>query len=493
MEDIKSAIIEKAKEFLETRKNSDYLTEILDDLDNYQSTYEAILALEMIFSESLKNRSMLTTGDSTNNAPSEHVSWLRDQYETTWNKLLNLMYDKTNGEQAALTLFKLLEHEGKFPLVPPQKGVYYFPLDKLEIILKQYFNTKITQGALNQLDEFTNYIDVVYYLWLLVPSILTKIKKLDEPLKAKILDILKEVPIPSEEELQDYDPEVLLCVTKNKTKFKPKYAAIQESIHNLWNIIIKWNATSNTHKKVLVLLIENLMVHLSKPILTMDYLMESLNAGGAVSLLALQGVFTLVKDHNLEYPNIYGKLYSFFHPSIFYTKYKSRLYVLTNIFLSSTHLPEALVASYMKRFARLCLCAPPQDIIILCAFIGNLLIRHSGLRKMIQHPEGGSVSSDPYLEDELDPMKTKAMESSLWELKTLEQHILPQVSNAVNFINKPLPSVEWDLTPLIEKTYKDVFEKECKKKIQKVSVTFERPDSFVVPKTDYFSNLWNFN
>lgn len=82
--------------------------------------------------------------------------------------------------------------------------------------MKKYFSTKITSGALKQLDEFTNYIDVIYYLWILVPSILVQIKHLDETLKAKILDVLKELPIPSEEELQDYDPEVLLCVTKSK-------------------------------------------------------------------------------------------------------------------------------------------------------------------------------------------------------------------------------------------------------------------------------------
>lgn len=49
------------------------------------------------------------------------------------------MHDKTNGEQASLTLFKLLEYEGKFPLVQPQKGVYYFPLDKLEVSLIEYW------------------------------------------------------------------------------------------------------------------------------------------------------------------------------------------------------------------------------------------------------------------------------------------------------------------------------------------------------------------
>lgn len=37
-----------------------------------------------------------------------------------------------------------------------------------------------------------------------------------------------------------------------------------------------------------------------------------------------------------EYPDIYGKLYTMFEPNIFHTKYKSRLFYLADIFLSST-------------------------------------------------------------------------------------------------------------------------------------------------------------
>lgn len=66
------------------------------------------------------------------------------------------------------------------------------------------------------------------------------------------------------------------------------------------------------------------------------------------------------------------------------------------------------------------------------------------------------VSVDPFLEKEPDPLKTNALESSLWELETLQQHVLPSVSKAVSFINKPLPNTEWDLTSLIETTYEQV-------------------------------------
>ena len=35
---------------------------------------------------------------------------------------------------------------------------------------------------------------------------------------------------------------------------------------------------------------------------------------------------------------------------------------------------------------------------------------------------------DPYAEDEADPAKCRAAESSLWEVVALQNHVLPQVS-----------------------------------------------------------------
>lgn len=136
-----------------------------------------------------------------------------------------------------------------------------------------------------------------------------------------------------------------------------------------------WQHNSQTHRQMLIVLLENVIKHLEKPILLIDFLMDSMDVGGPVSLLALQGIFILVKDYNLNYPNIYGKLYSMFEPEIFHTKYKSRLFYLADVFLTSTHLPEGLVAAFAKRLARLALVAPCEDIIIIMAFITNLIIR----------------------------------------------------------------------------------------------------------------------
>lgn len=203
--------------------------------------------------------------------------------------------------------------------------------------------------------------------------------------------------------------------------------------------------------------------------------MDSLDVGGAVSLLALQGIFTLIQLHNLDYPNIFAKLYSMFEPEIFHTKYKARLFYLSDLFLSSTHLPENLVAAFVKRLARLALIAPSEDIIIICNFIGNLILRHPGLKSLLNNVNNGTANTDPYIMEERDPLKSNAINSSLWELQTLQQHVQPQVVHAANFINSPLPSVEWDLSKILDDTADDIFDKEVKKFSKLIVLQFHKP------------------
>lgn len=145
-----------------------------------------------------------------------------------------------------------------------------------------------------------------------------------------------------------------------------------------------------------------------------------------------------------------------FEPEIFHTKFKARLFYLADIFLSSSHLPENLVAAFVKRLARLSLVAPSQDIIIIIHFIGNLILRHPGLKRLICHLTGGLVSHDPYLMDERDPSQSNALQSSLWEIISLEQHAIPAVAQAAQTISNPLPKVEWDLSNLLEVNEDDV-------------------------------------
>ncbi|EEB86934.1 hypothetical protein MPER_15939, partial [Moniliophthora perniciosa FA553] len=55
--------------------------------------------------------------------------------------------------------------------------------------------------------------------------------------------------------------------------------------------------------------------------------------------------------------------------------------------LSSTHLPATLLASFVKRLARLSLTAPPAAIVMVLPFTYNILKRHPVLMPMI-HRDG---------------------------------------------------------------------------------------------------------
>jgi hypothetical protein len=78
-------------------------------------------------------------------------------------------------------------------------------------------------------------------------------------------------------------------------------------------------------------------------------------------------------------------------------KYRARFFRLTDLFLSSTHLPAALVAAFIKRLARLSLTAPPAAIIMIIPFVYNLFKKHPGCMVMIQReaPEADGFDNVP--------------------------------------------------------------------------------------------------
>jgi U3 small nucleolar RNA-associated protein 19 len=101
-----------------------------------------------------------------------------------------------------------------------------------------------------------------------------------------------------------------------------------------------------------------------QPIRLIDFLKDSYDVGGVVSLLALHGLFILITKHNLyvirlllrcwvdwltckpttsmvatyrDYPDFYRKLYALFQPNIFHVKYRAKFFRLVNIFLKSSY------------------------------------------------------------------------------------------------------------------------------------------------------------
>ena len=68
-------------------------------------------------------------------------------------------------------------------------------------------------------------------------------------------------------------------------------------------------------------------------------------------------------------------------------------------------------------------------IVGVISFVANLIIRHPQCKKLIHRETKQSVDNvksiknnlkkDPYLEEESDPLETRALKSSLWELELI--------------------------------------------------------------------------
>ncbi|KAJ1520775.1 hypothetical protein ONE63_003869 [Megalurothrips usitatus] len=496
-----------AIDFLSNRRNANNIADIIALLESNESNIQpCFLALEVIFVEVLKRREMYqeqtTTAMVAADAESQYKAWLRECYEDVWGKLLAVISNslKISAQaQAFSTAMKLIAMEGQNPLEPLKKEEHYFPSHRLRALLMVLLSSgRNSAPLLARLQEFSSYPDVLSNVWKQLFPIAIGLQRSgqrpDENFIRNFLDLIDKFPLPKPgrgERGEDHDlTDNLLCGQQGHNGYILNMDHMRKAVNKVWGCVMHWNHTPATQRMLLVVLLERVLPFLDKPLLLTDYLMDSLDSGGAVSLLALQGIFTLIQNHNLEYPNIFSKLYSMFEPEIFHTKFKARLFYLSDMFLSSSHLPENIVAAFAKRLARLSLVAPPEDIHIILMFIGNLILRHPGLKLLIDNPNRENVPEDPFVMEERDPSKSRAMESSLWELYSLQSHVLPGVGTAANFIYNPLPSVEWDLSQILEENSDDIFEREMKKKLKEIALTFDRPQTLSLPQHERVSQFW---
>ena len=210
-------------------------------------------------------------------------------------------------------------------------------------------------------------------------------------------------------------------------------------------------------KMILELMQHRIAPWFSKVEFLMDFLTDCFNIGGSTSLLSLSGLFYLIQHKNLDYPQFYQKLYSLLDSNILHSRHRSRFFRLLDTFLASTHLPASLVASFVKRLARLSLFAPPSGIIIVVPWIYNLLKSHPSCTFMI-HKSGDAFQNegtwgDPFREEESNPMETDALESSLWEIQMLQSHYHPNVATIAKLISEQFTKQAYNSEDFLDHSY----------------------------------------
>lgn len=254
--------------------------------------------------------------------------------------------------------------------------------------------------------------------------------------------------------------------------FAQKHAAKQykQTFQKAWLAVLSSpQLTSSNVKEVLSVMHARVIPNMARPHLVMDFLVSAYEFGGAVSLLALNAVFVLIQKYELDYPDFFAKLYALLNDgSLLSSAHRARFLRLLDLCMTSTHLPAAIPASFMKRLARICLYAPPGAIISIVPFVYNLLKRHPMAMVLIHRPHSSlSAAEDPFNNSEPNPLATNALESSLWELSSLATHYHPNVAALARIMSQPFTKPQYALEHFLAHSYETLYMTERRRRRDK--------------------------
>ncbi|XP_026980991.1 nucleolar complex protein 4 homolog [Sagmatias obliquidens] len=430
--------------------------------------FGALLARGELFVGQLPSEEMVMAG--SRGATRKYRVWMRHRYHSCCNRLGELLARSSFRikELALSTLMKFVQLEGEHPLEKPKwEGNYLFPYQLFKSVVGGLLSPEEDRSLLLcQFREYLEHDDIRYHTMQAAADAVARATdgRPEVPLAFwnNAFTLLSSVSLPRQESAH---PSFYVKHAELSDKWKVIHLREhRKAFQQMWLGFLKHQLPLRICKKVLVIMHDSILPHLAQPSLMIDFLARACDVGGAVSLLALNGLFILIHKHNLEYPDFYRKLYGLLDPSVFHVKYRARFFHLADLFLSSSHLPAYLVAAFTKRLARLALTAPPEALLTVLPFICNLLRRHPACRVLVHRPRGPELDADPYDPREEDPARSRALESSLWELQALQQHYHPEVSKAASAINQALSEAEVSIAPLLELTAFQIFEQDLQKK-----------------------------
>ncbi|GAB0138022.1 hypothetical protein EsDP_00006269 [Epichloe bromicola] len=435
------------------------------------------------------------------------VGWLKDQLSQYKVVLLSLLGDEELAVTALTLSMRLLQAEGQFLY---DKEEYSFPTAFFESIVRVILLSDIEDVRRAFIEEFAEqYDDIRFFTFKSVKKLVDSLTQEDasEGLFDRVFALISALDgVPgSADDLEDfYVPKPskkshpLRSVTQHKRQGQDAWLALMGVVH-----------TKDERKRLLGIASTIIAPWFMKPELLADFLTDCYNAGGSMSLLALSGVFYLIQERNLDYPSFYAKLYSLLDRDILHSKHRSRFFRLLDTFLASTHLPAALVASFLKRLARLALSAPPSAIAFVIPWIYNMLKRHPTctlmLHRVIKDPEVKQQIKDhgfkdPFLPEETDPVGTKAIESCLWELVQLQSHYHPNIATISKVMSGQFTKQSYNMEDFLDHSYASLLEAELGKDVRKAPVVeFQIPKRIFLPQDDQASapdsllvKLWDF-
>ncbi|CAI5757976.1 unnamed protein product [Candida verbasci] len=321
------------------------------------------------------------------------------------------------------------------------------------------------------IEKFKPHYDLQFYFFQNIP---------EKPNKLQISNFLTIVR--NELSLQDdLNNVVTFCKHLSPNIYKPQ--VFKSNFQKCITTILSNQLSTPQIKSVLSILHKRIIPYMSQPQQLMDFLTDCYNTNEEIiiPILALNSLWELMKNYNLEYQDFYTKLYSLITPNLLYTKYRSRFFRLCDLFLSSSHLSANLIASFIKRLSRISLISSGPGVVIIIPFIYNLLKRHPTCMIMIHNTNN---SKDEFNNLEKDPLLTNAINSSLWELNSLTSHYHPNIATLCKIFGEPFRKPNYNLEDFLDWNYVTLLESENSRKFKEkaTALEFEQFDSLL--KTD---------
>ncbi|KAL2263062.1 hypothetical protein VTK26DRAFT_8350 [Humicola hyalothermophila] len=496
-------------EIQESKKHYNNLATLIELSQKHENDAKTALAaaealcralIRLLASGSLVKRKDVSEKEAT------VTSWLRDRLADYRGVLLSMFRSQRLALNALVLAMALLKAEAQHLS------------DRDEPVFPRYFLSEIVAGILespvDQIREHFSekfvdkYDDIRFYTFEGIKTFLTdREHAVDEVVRNRVFWLLlsmEDVP-QSNEDLEDF------YIEPPQRKKHPLRSLSQhkKQAQEAWLALMHLGLSKEQRKKVLEVMAASIAPWFTQPELLMDFLTDCYNSGGSISLLALSGVFYLIQERNLDYPEFYTKLYSLLDADVLHSKHRSRFFRLLDTFLGSSHLPAVLVASFIKRLARLALNAPPSAIVAIVPWFYNLFKKHP-LTTFMMHRVPRTKEEkelferegleDPFLPDEKDPMETRAIDSCLWEIVQLQSHYHPNVATIAKIISEQFTKQAYNIEDFLDHSYGSLLEAEMTKEVKKPPVVeymipkriFTKAELGTEEKDSLIASLWDF-
>ncbi|KAK1833794.1 CBF/Mak21 family-domain-containing protein [Podospora conica] len=509
-DDAEAQIAKLESEILESKKHYNNLatlinlSEKLDD--NITTALAAAEALCRSFIRLLAQGNLVKKRDASEKDATV-TTWLRERLAEYQAALCSMLYREESAIGALILAMALLKAEAQHL---DDREEWTFPRSFFVSIVAAVIQSPVDQLRDEFMKKFVDpYDDIRYYTLQGIKEFLDdQDQASDDDVRDVVFDLLlgiEDVPGSSEDIDEFY-------VDPPKKKKHPLYSLSQhkKQAQGAWLSLMQLGLSKQQRKKVLEVMATSIAPWFTKPELLMDFLTDCYNAGGSISLLALSGVFYLIQERNLDYPLFYTKLYSLLDADMLHSKYRSRLFRLLDTFLGSSHLPAVLVASFIKRFSRLALNAPPSAIVAIVPWFYNIFKKHPLCTFMMHRVPRTQEErdllekdglSDPFLPDEEDPMETRAIDSCIWEIVQLQSHYHPNVATIAKIVSEQFTKQSYGLEDFLDHSYGSLLEAEMTKEVKKPPVVefmipkkiFSRADPTADEKDNLLASLWDFS